>query len=154
MGGDRYDFILNTPGRHMAYNVMPAIMAATALGLTRDEILCGLERFAPTQMRLNVVKTPQYTLIDDSYNASPVSMKAALDTLATLPGTGRRVAILGDMFELGDYAVLGHREVGNHAASIKTWMLCSALGAMLPIFTRKPQKVPGYAVTILRPWKI
>ncbi|MFR5073678.1 MAG: UDP-N-acetylmuramoyl-tripeptide--D-alanyl-D-alanine ligase, partial [Bianqueaceae bacterium] len=129
--GDRYDFILNTPGRHMAYNVMPAIMAATALGLTRDEILCGLERFAPTQMRLNVVKTPQYTLIDDSYNASPVSMKAALDTLATLPGTGRRVAILGDMFELGDYAVLGHREVGNHAASIKNLdvVLCAGSNA-------------------------
>ncbi len=129
--GDRYDFIVNTPGRHMAYNVMPAIMAATALGLSRDEILCGLEQFVPTQMRLNVVKTSQYTLIDDSYNASPVSMKAALDTLSAFPCTGRRVAILGDMFELGDYAVLGHREVGNHAASIENLdvVLCAGSNA-------------------------
>ena len=129
--GEDYRFVLNTPGRHMAYNAMPAIMTAVFLGLSKQEIVRGLESFVPTQMRLNVVNTPRYTILDDSYNASPVSMKAALDTLAALPGNGRRVAILGDMYELGDYAVLGHREVGNHAASLKNLdaVLCAGSNA-------------------------
>lgn len=113
---ETYEFVLRTMGRHMAYNALPAIMTAVHMGLSKEQILQGLESYVPTPHRLEVIQTPQYLLLDDTYNASPASMCSALEAMSSIPSNRRRVAILGDMFELGDYTQQGHEEVGRYAA--------------------------------------
>jgi len=114
--GETYDLRLNTMGRHMALNAAPAIMIGREVGLPKEEILQGLASLEPTGHRMEVVRTGRFVIIDDTYNANPVSMKAAIDALTEVPAKGRRVAVLGDMFELGNYAKAGHGEIGRYAA--------------------------------------
>lgn len=114
--GEIYEFVLGTMGRHMAYNALPAIMTAVHMGLTKEQILKGLAGYVPTPHRLEVIRTPRYLLLDDTYNASPTSMCSALEAMDSIPAKQRRVAILGDMLELGEYARSGHEEVGRYAA--------------------------------------
>ena len=114
--GETYEAVLNTPARHMAYNIMPAIMSGCFLGLTKEEILQGLASYESADGRMHVREGRGCTVIDDCYNASPDSMTAAVDTLAAWPGAGRHFAILGDMFELGAMEEEGHRSVGRRIA--------------------------------------
>ncbi|MCR5004365.1 MAG: UDP-N-acetylmuramoyl-tripeptide--D-alanyl-D-alanine ligase [Clostridiales bacterium] len=114
--GETYETVLHTPARHMAYNIMPAIMSACFLGLTKEEILRGLDSYESADGRMHVLNGAGCTVIDDCYNASPDSMTAALETLAAWPGSGRHFAILGDMFELGAMEEEGHRAVGRVVA--------------------------------------
>jgi len=114
--GELYDFVLRTMGRHIAYNALPAIMAAVHIGLSKEEILQGLAGYVPTPHRLEAMTSSQYLVIDDTYNASPASMCSALEAMDSIPSSRRRVAVLGDMFELGDYAKAGHEEVGRYVA--------------------------------------
>ncbi|MCL2408283.1 MAG: UDP-N-acetylmuramoyl-tripeptide--D-alanyl-D-alanine ligase [Oscillospiraceae bacterium] len=100
-------------GEHLAMMALPAAAAGRLLGLSDEEIIRGLNAYIPVGGRSNVKETGHITLIDDCYNASPASVKAALKSLAGL--TGRRVAILGDMLELGDHADDLHREIGEAA---------------------------------------
>lgn len=115
--GETYDMVLATIGQHMALNAAPALMAAVNLGLSKEQILKGLSSYQPTPHRLALIPCSQWTLIDDTYNANPVSMKSAVKTLSQMAG-GRRIAILGDMFELGHYSRKGHAEVGAYAMGL------------------------------------
>ncbi len=103
------------PGGHMVLNALAATAVGTLLGLTGDEIKAGVEAVKPTGGRSNILRKEDLTIIDDCYNANPVSMKAAIDLL-NMADT-RRVAILGDMGELGERELALHREVGRYAAS-------------------------------------
>lgn len=85
------------------------------MGLTPAEINAGMGTFLPSGMRLNVETFGDYTVINDAYNASPMSMAAAAEALASI-AKGRKVAVLGDMLELGDVAVEAHRRVGKKLA--------------------------------------
>ena len=99
------------PGEHMIYNAM----AAAAVGdMTKEEITAGISHVEAVAGRSHLIEAGDKVVIDDCYNANPVSMKAAIDLLATAPG--RKVAILGDMFELGENERAMHREVGQYAA--------------------------------------
>ena len=103
------------PGKHHVYPALAAAAVALHEGFTLDEIAAALAE-ARFDLRLRVLRGPNgCTLIDDTYNASPASMLAALDLLSELPG--RRVALLGDMRELGAAEEAGHRRVGERAAS-------------------------------------
>ncbi len=115
--GQTFDMTLATIGQHMALNAAPAVMAAVNLGLSKEQILKGMASYQPTPHRLALIPGDKWTVIDDTYNANPVSMKSALTTLSQMAG-GRRIAILGDMFELGDYSQQGHEEVGAFAMSL------------------------------------
>jgi UDP-N-acetylmuramoyl-tripeptide--D-alanyl-D-alanine ligase len=107
------------PGRHSIYNLMAAVAVAEELGLTGSEIREGLSRLELSGMRLETVTTPAgVTVINDAYNASPSSMAAALDVLLELAGKAGKIAVLGDMLELGDYEEEGHRGVGRLAAEL------------------------------------
>jgi UDP-N-acetylmuramoyl-tripeptide--D-alanyl-D-alanine ligase len=109
-------------GEHNVYTALAAAAVGFAEGLSLDEIVAGLEQPASEPLRLVTRSGPQgCTLIDDTYNASPASMLAALDVLASVPG--RHVAVLGDMFELGDAEQEGHRAVGQAAASVAQWLV-------------------------------
>jgi UDP-N-acetylmuramoyl-tripeptide--D-alanyl-D-alanine ligase len=121
------EFILHIPGAslpvtlkalglHNIYNALAATAAAFALGVEPAQIRAGLERFIPYAGRLNLEKVNGIVLIDDSYNANPASMRAALVTLAEIKDESRGIAVLGDMLELGEETGEAHMEVGRLAA--------------------------------------
>ena len=102
------------PGEHMVYNALAAAAAGQLLGLTPEEIRDGIAAVESVSGRSHIVKLPDKVLIDDCYNANPVSMEAAIDLL--LQADGRRVAVMGDMFELGEQEKEMHARVGKYAA--------------------------------------
>ncbi len=106
-------------GRHSVHTALRATAVGLIEGLSWDEIVPGLQN-VETQLRLMVVRAVNgATLLDDTYNASPASTLAALNLLADLPvGNGRRIAVLGDMLELGSYEEEGHRIVGARVADV------------------------------------
>ncbi len=110
------------PGEHMLYNALAATAAGMLFGLTAEEIQEGIRTVKAVDGRNHVIRTDRLTLIDDCYNANPVSMKAALDLLhmtelsEVFEDAARKVAVLGDMFELGTDEAALHREVGVYAA--------------------------------------
>ncbi len=103
------------PGVHMVHNALAAACVAKLLGMTGEEILAGIASAKATGGRSNILKLADKTVIDDCYNANPVSMKSAIDLL--MMANGPKYVILGDMFELGDGEEALHREVGQYAAA-------------------------------------
>ncbi len=102
------------PGQHMVINALAAATVGKLLGMEEEDILKGIASVQATGGRSNIMKLADKTVIDDCYNANPVSMKAAIDLL--MMAQGRKVVILGDMFELGTDELALHREVGMYAA--------------------------------------
>lgn len=102
------------PGAHMVLNAAAAACVARLFGLSDGEIASGVEKIQPVSGRNNLIPTDSYTLIDDCYNANPASMKAAIDLLSLADTV--KVAILGDMFELGENSDALHAGVGEYAA--------------------------------------
>lgn len=112
--GEEAVFNLPIAGKHNVLNTMLAIEVSECLGVSFKQMVKGLENLEATSMRLQVVKKQGLTIINDCYNASPDSMKSSLDVLSAYKN-GRRVAILGDMYELGDESEKAHYEVGKYA---------------------------------------
>ncbi|HEX2173272.1 MAG TPA: cyanophycin synthetase, partial [Dehalococcoidia bacterium] len=113
--GDEYRFRTGLAGRHLIGAALPAIGLGRYLGLDWEEIAAGLNDPA-AELRLRVVAGAGGSrLLDDSYNASPASVRGALDLLVEL--SGRKIAVLGDMRELGSAEESAHREIGAYAAA-------------------------------------
>ena len=108
-------------GRHNVYNALSAYAVGSLLGMTDDQIRRGLLTFVGAEMRQRIYDIGGITLIDDCYNASPESMRAALDVLVSIAARNnqRPMALLGDMLELGDYSRLMHDQLGQYAAQTK-----------------------------------
>ena len=104
-----------TAGLHTVYDALAAYAAATRLGLDPARCAAALSHYQATGMRQHIVEKGGITFIEDCYNASPDSMKAALSVLKALPNA-RKIALLGDMLELGDASESGHRATGEWAA--------------------------------------
>ncbi|MGE5550681.1 MAG: UDP-N-acetylmuramoyl-tripeptide--D-alanyl-D-alanine ligase [Bacteroidota bacterium] len=113
----KYEVRLTVPGRHHVLNALAAAAVAEALGYSPEEVKTGLESYAPVGGRGSAFRTAAgWTVIDDTYNASPDSVLAALEVLKARPAAGRKIAVLGDMLELGPAALEGHQRVGRAAA--------------------------------------
>lgn len=108
-------FWLPVPGRHMIRNALLAVAVGTIFGLSLEECAAGLAETRLTKGRLEIKNIGGICVIDDSYNANPDSMVAALQTLSAMPARGRRIAVLGKMNELGAESERGHRLVGEAA---------------------------------------
>lgn len=109
------DVKINVPGKHMVYPALQAAIVGAHFGLNAEDIANGIAKRATTNGRMNIIETEKgYTVIDDCYNASPSSMKAGIDTLTY--ADGRKICILGDMFELGADELPLHREIGEYVS--------------------------------------
>jgi len=118
-GAHRCRAQLPVPGIHMVQNAMLAVAAGRVFGVSIEECAVGLASTPLTKARLQIKEIGGIQFIDDSYNANPDSMKAALRTLVELDSDGRRIAVLGEMGELGAESEPGHREVGEAAAALR-----------------------------------
>src|SRR5690606_38232246 len=108
---------LNLPGIHNAWNAAAALAVGLKLGVPFAACQRALRDVTLSSMRLEEVHTPSGAVIlNDAYNASPASMRAALDTLAAMECTGQKIAVLGDMLELGRFSDEAHAGVGAYAA--------------------------------------
>ena len=109
-GQGDFDVTIPIPGYHMVYNALAGTVVGLSLGMTTEEIKRGIEKLESLSGRFHIIETDNYTVVDDCYNANPVSMKASLKVLGD--ALGRKVAILGDMGELGENEQQLHEEVG------------------------------------------
>ncbi len=103
-----------TPGMHSVSNALAAMAAGLALGMDFGELAAGIASIPALPGRMQIIKTPRFTILDDTYNANTVSMMAAVDVLENV--NGRRVCILGDMLELGQESSEHHEVLGMYAA--------------------------------------
>jgi UDP-N-acetylmuramoyl-tripeptide--D-alanyl-D-alanine ligase len=116
-GAHRCRAQLPVPGIHMVQNAILAVAAGRLFGLSLEDCAAGLASAPLTKARLQIKEINGIQFIDDSYNANPDSMKAALRTLVELDTDGQRIAVLGQMSELGEESERRHREVGEAAAA-------------------------------------
>ncbi len=129
-GRERAHLHVPVPGQHHLSNALAALAVAVALGVPLKEAAISLQQMEAVDQRMQVHRTPkQVTVLDDTYNANPASVKAALHTLEHLANGSRRVVVLGDMLELGEQAPQLHREVGREVARTGAQMLI-AVGEM------------------------
>src|SRR6266704_3093161 len=117
-GAHRCRAQLPVPGLHMVQNALLAVATGRAFGLSLEDCAAGLIAAPLTKARLQIKDVGGVQFLDDSYNANPDSMKAALHTLVELDADGKRIAVLGEMRELGEESARGHREVGETAAEL------------------------------------
>ena len=118
-GAHRCRAQLSVPGLHMVENALLAVAAGRAFGVPLEECAIGLATAPLTKARLQIKEVNGVQFLDDSYNANPDSMKAALRTLVELHADGKKIAVLGEMRELGSETERGHQEVGQEAAALQ-----------------------------------
>jgi len=151
-------------GAHQARNALLALAMGAHLGLEAEQIQRGLAQCAPAPHRMESFQVHGVWVLDDCYNANPDSMRAALETFCRLPCAGRRVAVLGEMAELGPYAEAAHAEVGQLAAALGVEQLFAvgawagvmasaarAQGLLRVLELAQPESVAGALRQFLRP---
>jgi UDP-N-acetylmuramoyl-tripeptide--D-alanyl-D-alanine ligase len=117
VGTESSEVMLRAFGQHSIYNALAAAAAAWAAGMSLDDTVAGLAAFTPYDKRFTLEDLKVIVLVDDSYNANPASVGAALLTARELKGENRAIAVLGDMLELGSESETAHRDVGRLAAT-------------------------------------
>lgn len=120
--GESFSCIVPVPGIHMVYNALAGASVGYELGLTAEEIKRGIESLPSIPGRNNIIQTEKLIVLDDCYNANPISMKASIDVLDM--AIGRKVAVLGDMGELGEDEKTLHYETGAYAAQKGIDVVC------------------------------
>lgn len=115
---------LNYLGHHNVSNALGAAALALGAGASLSAVRRGLGKARPYAMRMELQRWQGVAIINDAYNANPASMRAALRTLSQVPCRGQRIAVLGDMFELGRHSEREHRQMGKAAAEAKLQLLC------------------------------
>lgn len=138
--------VLGARGAHLVDNALAAAAAALAIGVPIDAVVKGLSTPSLSPMRMSLVRSPRGTrIIDDSYNANPMSTEAALRSLLALPvgDGGRRIAVLGQMAELGDVSATEHARIGALAHSLGVELIAVDAPAYLADIDRAGESVPA-----------
>jgi UDP-N-acetylmuramoyl-tripeptide--D-alanyl-D-alanine ligase len=124
MEGEETEINLRLLGRHFVPNALFAVAVASLFGIEIKKAKEALEACRHVSMRMEIVELGGgKTLINDAYNANPISMERALETLAEVKGKGRAIAVLGDMLELGDYAAEAHQQLGKRVGELSIDLL-------------------------------
>ena len=118
VSGENLSITLPAAGRHLAKNASAAILAACVLGVPRQKVEAAISNVVLPPMRMQTISRKGATILLDAYNAAPNSVLAALETLVETPVDGRRLAVVGEMRELGDAAEDLHREIGRATAKL------------------------------------
>ncbi|HGJ64368.1 TPA: UDP-N-acetylmuramoyl-tripeptide--D-alanyl-D-alanine ligase [bacterium] len=113
-GGKQTRIKLPIVGKHNVYNGLRAISAGLLFDIDLDSIKKAVESYQPMSMRMQRMVVNDITIINDTYNSNPMSMKAAIDLLKSLKCDGKKVLVVGDMLELGEYSDRFHGEIGNY----------------------------------------
>lgn len=144
-----FSVIVPIPGKHMVYNALAGTAVGLSYGMELAEIKKGIESLQSLSGRFHIIETDRYTIVDDCYNANPMSMKASLGILKD--ATGRKVAILGDMGELGADEVALHREVGTFAGTcgIDLLVCVGTLAAQIAEAAKISSEQEGHTLNIL-----
>ena len=156
---------LPVPGAHMVSNSLLAAAAGWKLGCSLQQIAAGLSASSLTHGRLACKEIDGYTVVDDTYNANPESMKAALETVAALRGPKRHIAVLGKMGELGEGGIAAHADMGWCAASLgyaavvvvgaecaETLALCQAAAESVPaLLVNTPAEAAASLRSLIEP---
>jgi len=145
---DSFTVQIPIPGVHMVRNALAATAVGLHYGLTTEEIRAGIESLQPVSGRFHIIHTANFTIIDDCYNANPVSMKASLEVLQD--GLHRKIAILGDMGELGTDEIRMHREVGTFAGGLSIDM-CICAGTLAAQIAEGVQTSASGIETVILP---
>ncbi len=120
MAGDQEtEVVLRAFGRHFVMNALSAVAVSSLFGIDLKDVKAALEQFRPYTMRMEMIPLPEgRTLMNDTYNANPVSMGLALEVLVAMKGKGRAIALLGDMLELGRFSEEAHRQLGKRISEL------------------------------------
>lgn len=137
--GGSISITLNVHGLFNVYNALAASAVCLSLGMSLEEIKTALESYKAFPMRFEVVRQNSITLINDSYNANPSSMKEALKELVHMKGEGRSVAVLGDMLELGEFSGKAHSDIIKIAADMGINIFV-AVGEMMSLAAQKSRE--------------
>jgi len=121
----RTEFHLPVPGIHNLYNALAAIAVGTLMLVPKTAIAAGLGKFRASRMRMEIHQCKGFQLVADCYNANPSSMRMALETIGSVKTNGRRIAILGDMLELGAQAEALHEDIGKRVPQMNFDLLCT-----------------------------
>jgi len=150
-GARPFSVSLRVAGTHNVANVLAAVAAGIAVGVSEVAIRAGLARYRPAGMRSEVRRWRGVTVLNDCYNANPSSMQAALRWLADVKGTGRAIAVLGDMLELGCESKQAHREIGGEAVRLGTdyLMTVGELAADIAVGALET-RMPADRITVAR----
>ena len=114
--GEEVVLYITRPGKHNIYNALSAVIAGRENGIEWSSIQSGINNADYSELRMDIKKANNFRIIDDTYNANPLSVKAGINVL-TVISNNRSIAVLGDMLELGDYREQAHRNVGKYVAS-------------------------------------
>ena len=139
------DFTLPSPGLHLAHNSCAAAAVAYQLGVPPEQITAQLSSYQPVGARLKLEEGPNgYHILNDVYNANPLSMLASVQTLSAVNMSGRKVALLGDMLEMGTH------EIEEHMSLLKNLPPLSLLGLVGPRFTQAAERLLEQAPSAIR----
>ncbi len=145
--GRRYTYTVGAPGRPMAMNSLAVLLAVEALGGNLDQAAADLSRFTPPMGRgeRSFLRSPagDFTLVDESYNANPASMRAALNLLRETQVGGRRIAVLGDMLELGSQAADLHADLAGAIVDADVDLVFAAGPLMKHLYDALPEAMRG-----------
>jgi UDP-N-acetylmuramoyl-tripeptide--D-alanyl-D-alanine ligase len=143
----KLDINLKLLGEHNVYNALAAFAVGSLLGVDEFKIKESLQRYTPSELRMEVVQIGNVKVINDSYNANPVSMEKAIRTLKQMKSPGRKIALLGDMLELGEKAFDYHLKLGKSVAESEIDLLLTvgkfslAIGQGAKEYGMSPEKI-------------